>query len=52
MNKFLNFFGSHFIRFRAFSYGQGSELENIFWVAKFQIFLGMPDIPYIFGGKQ
>ena len=23
---------------------------NIFWAAKFQIFLGMPDIPDFFGG--
>ena len=30
---------SHFYQFGAF-YGQGTDLENIFGVAKFQIFLG------------
>ena len=31
--------GSHFYQFGAF-YGQGTDLENIFGVAKFQIFFG------------
>ena len=26
--------------------------ENIFWAAKFQIFIGMPDIPDFFGGER
>ena len=43
--------GSHFYQFVAF-YGQGTDLENIFGVAKFQIFLGMPDIPDTFGDKE
>ena len=47
---FLRFWG-HFYQFWAFL-RSSTDLENVFGVAKFQIFLGMPDIPYIFGGKE
>ena len=49
MNNFLDLLGVISIHFRAF---QGTVFENVFGVAKFQIFLGMPDIPYIFLGKR
>ena len=45
-------FGESFLSIWAF-YGQGTDLENIFGVAKSQIFfLDMPDIPDIFGDKE
>ena len=41
--------GSHFYQFGAF-YGQGTDLENIFGVAKFQIFFWVCLIFLIFLG--
>ena len=40
---------SHFYQFGAF-YGQGTDLENIFGVAKFQIFLGSAWYSWYFWG--
>ena len=34
---FFDVLGSHFYQFGAFQ-SQGTDLENVFWVAKFQIF--------------
>ena len=38
--------------FRAFCKGQGTELKNVFGVANFQIFFGMPEIPYILNKSE
>ena len=51
MNIFFDFWGSHFYTYKGFLLLR-YRIGKCFGVAKFKIFLGMHDIPYIFDGEQ